>query len=99
MARASVRIFFRPGCHVIPWGRASAPAGVAPKPWRSAGSRARFFDAELPAREASVSAGIGNISAGLDDLTRTGRHRPLRGLLAVCRGKCDWAHPGGVAVR
>jgi hypothetical protein len=29
MAGASVRIFFRPGCHVIPWGRASAPAGVA----------------------------------------------------------------------
>jgi hypothetical protein len=23
--------FFRPGCSVVPWGRSSAPAGVAPE--------------------------------------------------------------------
>jgi hypothetical protein len=35
--------FFPPGRCAVPWGRASAPAGVAPKPCRSVGAPARFF--------------------------------------------------------
>jgi hypothetical protein len=35
--------FFPPGCGAVPWGRTSAPAGVALKPCRTVGDLARFF--------------------------------------------------------
>jgi hypothetical protein len=35
--------FFPPGCCAIPWGYASGPAGLAPKPCRSVGAPGRFF--------------------------------------------------------
>jgi hypothetical protein len=51
--------FFLPRCCVVPWGRTSAPAGVAPEALQE------------PVCEVLVSAGFGNISAGLGGTMRT----------------------------
>jgi hypothetical protein len=80
--------FCPPDCCVVPWGRASAPAGVAPKPWWSACTPARFFHNMLPVCEVFVLAGLGGVSAGLGGAMRMCRHSPVFG-----------ARPGGVAVR
>jgi hypothetical protein len=66
----SDKTFFPPGCYVVPWGCASAPAGPS-KPCRSVGAPARFFSQSLPVCKVLVSAGVGNISAGLSGAMRT----------------------------
>jgi hypothetical protein len=80
--------FFPPGCCVVPWGRASAPAGVAPEALQGRGCFCKVFLQCLSACEVLVSAGISSVSAGLGDATRTYRHSPAFG-----------AYPGSVAVR
>jgi hypothetical protein len=64
-------MFFPLVADAIPWGRASEPAGLAPKPCRSMGAPARVFTQDLPACGVLVSVGIGNIPAGLGGATRT----------------------------
>jgi hypothetical protein len=55
----------------ILWGRASRPAGLAPEAFRSVGAPARVFTKDPPACGVLVSAGIGDIPAGLGGATRT----------------------------
>jgi hypothetical protein len=64
-------MFFPMVAGAIPWGCASRPAGLAPKPCRSMGAPARVFTHDLPACGVLGSAGIGNIPAGLGGATRT----------------------------
>jgi hypothetical protein len=80
--------FFPPGCCVVLWGRASAPAGVAPKALQERGCSCKVFPQRLPVCEVLVSAGIGSVSAGLGGAMRTYRHSCAFG-----------AYPGGVAMR
>jgi hypothetical protein len=68
--------FFPPGCYAIPWGRASEPAGLAPEASRSC----KVFSQDLPVCEVLVSAGIGDIPAGLGGAMRT--------FLAFVCGRC-----------
>jgi hypothetical protein len=63
--------FFPPGCCVVPWGRARAPAGVAPKALLERGCSCKVFSQCLPVCEVLVSAGVGNVSAGLGGVMRT----------------------------
>jgi hypothetical protein len=79
--------FFPPGCCVVPWGRASTPAGVAPEALQERGCSCKVFSQCLPVCEVLVSAGISNISAGLDGAMHMYRHSSAFG-----------AYPGGVAV-
>jgi hypothetical protein len=51
---------FLPGCCAVPWGRVSAPAGVAPEALQN-----------LAVCEVLVSAGVGNVSASLDGAMHT----------------------------
>jgi hypothetical protein len=46
--------FFPPGCYAVPWGRASAPAGVAPEALQERGCSYKVFFAE--------SAGVRGVS-------------------------------------
>jgi hypothetical protein len=43
-------IFFPPGCYAVSWGRASAPAGIAPEALQERGCSGKVFSA--------VSAGV-----------------------------------------
>jgi hypothetical protein len=63
--------FFPPGCRVVPWGRASAPVGVAPEALQERGCSCKVFSQSLSVCEVLVSADIGNISAGLGGALRT----------------------------
>jgi hypothetical protein len=62
---------FPPGCCAISWGRASAPAGVSPEALQASGCSCRVFLQSLPVCEVLVSAGVGNISAGLGGAMHT----------------------------
>jgi hypothetical protein len=62
--------FFPPRCCAVPWGRASAPAGVAPEALQERGCSCKVFSQSLPVCEVLVSAGVGNISAGLGGAMR-----------------------------
>jgi hypothetical protein len=68
--RLSVRTLFPSGCCDIPWGRASAPAGVAPEALEECVHSSKVFCIELLVREAFVSASLGVISAGLGNALR-----------------------------
>jgi hypothetical protein len=63
--------FFPPGRCVVPWGHASAPAGVVPEALQERGCTCKVFSQRLPVREVLVSTGIGNVSAGLGGAVRT----------------------------
>jgi hypothetical protein len=63
--------FFPPSCYAIPWGRASGPAGLAPKALQVHGCSCEVFSQDLPVCEVLVSADIGNIPAGLGGAMRT----------------------------
>jgi hypothetical protein len=63
--------FFPPGCCSIPWGHASGPAGLAPEALQERGCSCKVFSQSLPVCEVLVSAGIGNIPAGLGGAMRT----------------------------
>jgi hypothetical protein len=65
--------FFPPGCCVVPWGRASAPVGVAPEALQERGCSCKVFSQRLPVCEVLVSAGISNVLAGLAGAVRTYR--------------------------
>jgi hypothetical protein len=80
--------FFPLGRCAIPWGRASAPASVALEALQERGCSCKAFSQHLSVCEVLVSAGIGNLSAGLGGAVRTCRHLSAFG-----------AYPGGVAVR
>jgi hypothetical protein len=60
-----------PGCCAVPWGRASAPAGVAPEALQERGCSYKVFLQSLPVCEVLVSAGVSNVSAGLGGAMRT----------------------------
>jgi hypothetical protein len=79
--------FFPPGCCVIPWGHASAPAGVTPEALQERRCACKVFSQCLSVCEVSVSAGIGSVSADLGGDIRTHRHSPAFD-----------AYPGGVVV-
>jgi hypothetical protein len=51
------------------WGRASAPASVDRKALGKCVHSCKFFCVEWPVREAFLSARLGIISAGLDNVT------------------------------
>jgi hypothetical protein len=63
--------FFPPGCCAVPWGRTSAPAGVAPEALQERGCSCKVFSQSPPVCEVLVSAGVSNISAGLGGAMRT----------------------------
>jgi hypothetical protein len=63
--------FFPPGCCVVPWGRASAPAGVAYEALLDHGCSCKVSSQRLPVYEVLVSAGVGNVLAGLDSAVHT----------------------------
>jgi hypothetical protein len=63
--------FFPLVAGVIPWGRASGPAGLAPEALQERGCSCKVFSQDLPACRVLVSAGIGDISAGLSGATHT----------------------------
>jgi hypothetical protein len=63
--------FFPPGCCVVPWGRISAPTGVAPESLWERRCSCKVFSQSMPVREVLVLAGVGNISAGLGGAMRT----------------------------
>jgi hypothetical protein len=63
--------FFPPGCCVVPWGRASAPVGVAPEALQEGGCSCKVFSQSLLVGEVLDSVGVSNVSAGLDSAMRT----------------------------
>jgi hypothetical protein len=79
------RTFFPPGCCAVSWGRARGPAGLAPEALEECVNSFKVFFAALLLCEVLVSAGIGDVSAGLDGAMRTYRHLSAFG-----------AYPGGV---
>jgi hypothetical protein len=54
----------------IPWGRASGPAGLVPEALQERGCSCKVFSQDLPVCGVLVSAGIGDILAGLGGATR-----------------------------
>jgi hypothetical protein len=62
---------FPPGCCAVPWGRASAPAGVAPEALQEHGCSCKVFPQSLSVYEALVSADFDIISVGLSGAMRT----------------------------
>jgi hypothetical protein len=62
---------FPPDCCAIPWGRASGHAGLATEALQERGCSCKVFSQSLPVCEVLVSAGIGNIPAGLGGAMRT----------------------------
>jgi hypothetical protein len=50
---------FPPGCHAIPWGHASRPAGLALEALEECVYSFKVFSAALSSCEAFVSAGLG----------------------------------------
>jgi hypothetical protein len=81
--------FFPPGCCVVLWGSASAPAGVAPEALQERGCSCKVFTQSLPVCKVLVSAGVDNVSAGLGGAMRTYlAHvcvRAFLGGVAMCR--------------
>jgi hypothetical protein len=65
--------FFPLVAGVVPWGRASGPAGLAPEALQECGCSCKVFSQDPPVCGALVQAGIGDISAGLGGATRTCR--------------------------
>jgi hypothetical protein len=63
--------FFSPGCYAIPRGRASGPAGLAPEALQERGCSCKVFSQDLPVGEVLVTAGIGDIPAGLGGAMHT----------------------------
>jgi hypothetical protein len=63
--------FFPPGHCVVPWGRVSAPTGVAPEALQERGCSCKVFLPIVLVCEVLVSAGIGNIPAGIGGAMRT----------------------------
>jgi hypothetical protein len=63
--------FFPPGYSALLWGRASAPAGVAPEALQERGYSGKVFPQHLSVCEVLASVGIGSVSAGLDSAIRT----------------------------
>jgi hypothetical protein len=63
--------FFNPGCCVVPWGHASAPAGVAPEALQERGCSCKVFSQSMPVCKVLVSPSVDNISAGLGGAMRT----------------------------
>jgi hypothetical protein len=63
--------FFPPDCCAISWGHASGPAGLAPEALQERGCSCKVFSQSLPVCEVLVSAGIGNIPAGLSGAMHT----------------------------
>jgi hypothetical protein len=63
--------FFPPGRCVVPWGRASTPAGVAPEALQERGCSCKVLSQSHPVCELLVSAGIGNIPASIGGAMRT----------------------------
>jgi hypothetical protein len=55
----------------IPWGRASGPTSLAPEALQEHGCSCKVFSQVLPVCGVLVSAGIGDIPAGLGGATRT----------------------------
>jgi hypothetical protein len=62
---------FPPDCCAIPWGRASGHAGLATEALQERGCSCKVFSQSLPVCEVLVSAGIGNIPAGLSGAMHT----------------------------
>jgi hypothetical protein len=71
--------FFPLVAGVIPWGRASGPAGLAPEALQERGCSCKVFSQDLPACGALVLAGIGDTSAGLGGATCTYLASPALG--------------------
>jgi hypothetical protein len=69
-------------------GRASTPAGVAPKALQECGCSYKVFSQRWSVCEVLVLAGIGGVSAGLGGAMRTYRHSSAFSV-----------YPGSVAVR
>jgi hypothetical protein len=65
------RTFFPLGCYAVPWGRASGPAGLAPEALEECVYSSKVFSAASSLCEVLVSAGIGEVSAGLGGAMRT----------------------------
>jgi hypothetical protein len=61
---------FPPGCRAILWGHASGPAGLAPEALEEYVYSFKVFFAALSSCEASVSASLGDVSAGLSGAIR-----------------------------
>jgi hypothetical protein len=61
--------FFPLGCHAIPRGRASVPAGLAPEALEECVVPQGFFTASS-LHEAFVSASLGSVSASLGGVVR-----------------------------
>jgi hypothetical protein len=57
--------FFPPGCCVVPWGRISALAGVAPEALEERECSCKVFYSVLSMCEVLVSASFGSVSASL----------------------------------
>jgi hypothetical protein len=55
---------------VLSWGRASGPAGLAPEALQERGCSCKVFSQDLLACGALISAGIGDILAGIGGATR-----------------------------
>jgi hypothetical protein len=68
------RTFFPPGCCVVPWGRASGPAGLAPEALEECIYSFNVFPQHSSLCEVLVPAGIGDVSAGLGGSMRAYRH-------------------------
>jgi hypothetical protein len=80
--------FFPSDCCDIPWGRASGPAGLAPEALEECVYSFKVFSAALSLCEVFISAGLGDVSAGLG------------GTIRMCRrSRAFDAYPGGVAMR
>jgi hypothetical protein len=63
--------FFPTECCAVPWGRASAPAGVAPEALQECGCFCKVFSWSPLVCEVLVSAGVDNILASLGGSMRT----------------------------
>jgi hypothetical protein len=63
--------FFPPRCCAVPWGRASAPAGVVPEALQERGCSCKVFSQSPPVCEVLVSAGVDNVSTGLGGAMHT----------------------------
>jgi hypothetical protein len=61
---------FPPGCCAIPWGRASGPAGLVPEALEECVYSFKVFSPVFSSREAFVSAGLDDVSAGLGGAMR-----------------------------
>jgi hypothetical protein len=51
--------------NVVPWGRVSGPAGLAPEALQERECSCRVFSRDPPACGVFISTGIGNVPAGI----------------------------------